>query len=60
MKHLAVNYTLKYFVLLGCFMLNNCGSTAPILSTPIENIDQTPVKFSAITEDEEKIGVILT
>lgn len=54
MKHLTENYTLKCYILFWGFMFYSCGSTAPILSTPIENIDQTPIKFSAITEDEEK------
>jgi subtilisin family serine protease len=30
-----------------------CGSTAPILSTPVENIDTSPVKVSELTEQEK-------
>ena len=34
--------------------LTNCGSTASILSTPIENIDTIPLKVSELTENEKK------
>ena len=34
--------------------LYNCGSVAPILSTPIENIDKTPLKVSELTEAEKQ------
>ena len=34
--------------------LYNCGSVAPILSTPIENIDKTPLKVSELTETEKQ------
>ncbi|AXT18640.1 peptidase S8 [Flavobacteriaceae bacterium AU392] len=30
-----------------------CGSTAPIISTPISNIDKTPIKVSELTENEK-------
>jgi cell wall-associated protease len=33
-------------------LLAGCGSTAPILSTPIENIDLTPLKERALSEKE--------
>ncbi|MBC8756945.1 S8 family serine peptidase [Kordia sp. YSTF-M3] len=33
-------------------ILAGCGSTAPILSTPIENIDLTPLKETPLTEKE--------
>ena len=36
------------------FILNSCGSTAAILSTPVENIDLIPLKASELTDDEEK------
>jgi subtilisin family serine protease len=35
-------------------VLAGCGSTAPILSTPIENIDATPLKVRSLTENELK------
>jgi subtilisin family serine protease len=31
-----------------------CGSTADIISTPVENIDNTPLKISDLTEAEER------
>lgn len=34
--------------------LYNCGSVAPILSTPVENIDKTPLKVSELTEAEKQ------
>ena len=54
MKNLALSSSLKHLAFAGTFVLASCGSTAPILSTPIENIDQTPVKFSVLTEIEKK------
>jgi len=35
-------------------LLIACGTTATILSTPIENIDNTPIKFNELTESEER------
>ncbi|PKQ45982.1 S8 family peptidase [Confluentibacter flavum] len=35
-------------------LIYGCGSTAPILSTPIENIDTSPLKVSALTEQEKQ------
>lgn len=32
-----------------------CGSTAPIISTPIENIDTSPLKVSELTEEELRV-----
>ena len=54
MKNLALSSSLKHLAFAGTFVLASCGSTTPILSTPIENIDQTPVKFSVLTEIEKK------
>ena len=34
-------------------LIYGCGSTAPILSTPIENIDSSPIKVSELTEQEK-------
>ncbi len=34
--------------------LTNCGGRADILSTPIENIDNTPLKEKELTEDEKQ------
>ena len=46
---------LKPFFVTALFtvLLTNCGS-APIISTPIENIDNTPLKEKDLTEKEEK------
>ncbi len=49
MKKLA--HTILIFVFASVF--TNCGS-AIILSTPIENIDKTPLKIIPLTETEEK------
>jgi subtilisin family serine protease len=54
MKNLTLNSSLKYLAFFGIILLNSCGSTAPILSTPIENIDQNPVKFTELTDIEKK------
>lgn len=35
-------------------LLVACGTTATILTTPIENIDNTPTKFNELTEVEEQ------
>jgi subtilisin family serine protease len=31
----------------------SCGTSSAVLSTPIENIDNTPIKFNELTESEE-------
>jgi subtilisin family serine protease len=36
----------------SALMIAGCGSTAPILSTPIENIDMTPIKETPLTKIE--------
>jgi subtilisin family serine protease len=43
---------IAYF--LGVFFILSCGSTAAILSTPIENIDLIPLKAVELTDAEEK------
>ena len=40
-------YTLAFVA-----VLMGCGSTAPIISTPIENIDSSPLKVSDLTDAE--------
>ena len=44
----------KFICFLGVFFILSCGSTAPILSTPVENIDVIPLKAVELTDDEEK------
>jgi len=40
------------FLITSALVIASCGSTAPILSTPIDNIDTTPLKERALTETE--------
>lgn len=47
LKHLFLS-----LVLTG--LLLGCGSTGAIISTPIENIDSSPLKESALTENEKQ------
>ncbi|MDB9873664.1 S8 family peptidase [Flavobacteriaceae bacterium] len=44
----------KFTYFLGVFFILSCGSTAPILSTPVENIDVIPLKAVELTDAEEK------
>lgn len=40
---------------LGTFLfLTGCGSIAPVISTPVENIDTSPLKVSDLTEAEKQ------
>lgn len=41
-------------VVVTASFLMGCGGTAPILSTPVENIDNTPIKETALTDVEAK------
>ena len=55
MKNLIPNNAFIHLtIIISVFLFNSCGSTAPIISTPIENIDKTPSKFSPLTNIEEK------
>ncbi|MCK0108240.1 S8 family peptidase [Flavobacteriaceae bacterium S0825] len=47
---------LNLFILgiLTMTLLFGCGSSAAILSTPIENIDNTPLKYTELSENESK------
>ncbi|WP_298417838.1 S8 family peptidase [uncultured Kordia sp.] len=40
------------FIIASALAIASCGSTAPILSTPIDNIDTTPLKETPLTEIE--------
>ncbi|WP_046755242.1 S8 family peptidase [Kordia jejudonensis] len=42
------------FLIATALIIASCGSTPPILSTPIENIDTTPLKESKLSEMELK------
>ena len=58
------NYLIKYFMMkntksilivaIMATLLWSCGSTPAILSTPVENIDSTPLKVSELTEAEKQ------
>ena len=52
---------LNLFILgiLTMTLLFGCGSSAAILSTPIENIDNTPLKYTELTEEESKTWIHL-
>jgi len=45
---------LNFTYLLAIFFILSCGSTAPILSTPVENIDNIPLKVVELTDSEKK------
>jgi subtilisin family serine protease len=51
MKFLNQNSLLFAFLII---LLTSCGSTR-LVSTPIENIDNTPLKYTELTDAEEKI-----
>ena len=42
------------FYALSTILLFGCGSTAGVLTTPIENIDSSPLKVTELTEVEKK------
>ncbi|WP_299332953.1 S8 family peptidase [uncultured Psychroserpens sp.] len=50
-----MKYTFKPFLysIFASAMLLGCGSTSGVLSTPIENIDTSPLKESALSEAEK-------
>ncbi|WP_147677032.1 S8 family peptidase [Algibacter pacificus] len=37
----------------AALLITGCGGVAPILSTPVENIDNTPLKVSDLTKEEK-------
>ena len=52
MKYLFNLKPLVYTIALSAFLLG-CGSTTGVLSTPVENIDTSPLKESELTEAEK-------
>lgn len=38
----------------GALILTGCGSVAPVITTPSENIDSSPLKISELTEAEKQ------
>jgi subtilisin family serine protease len=51
-----MKFNYRLIVLLGLMLtiLTGCGGTSNILSTPIENIDTSPLKVTELTEAEKK------
>lgn len=51
---IKMNTYFKPFTLSLCFsvLLFGCGSSSSIISTPVENIDRSPLKVSPLTETE--------
>ncbi len=49
---MRINYKPILFSALAAIVLSSCTGAAPILSTPIENIDNTPIKEGDLTEVE--------
>ncbi|WP_397364128.1 S8 family peptidase [Olleya sp. R77988] len=49
---MRINYKPILLSTFAAIALSSCGGQAPILSTPIENIDNTPIKESTLTEAE--------
>ena len=54
MKTLYNNYNATSLSFLVAVLLNSCGSTAPLLFKPIENIDQTAVKLSGLSDKQKQ------
>ncbi len=52
MKLKSIKQTIIPFA--SAMLFYGCGTTAPILSTPIENIDKIPTKFSELTPTEKQ------
>ena len=48
-----INKTLLFSVF-SATLLSSCGGGAPILTTPVENIDTSPLKEAALTDAEAK------
>ncbi|WP_296315426.1 S8 family peptidase [Winogradskyella sp. UBA3174] len=51
---MKLNYRLIGYLGLSATLFIGCGATGDILSTPIENIDTSPLKVTDLTEDEKK------
>lgn len=51
---MKLNYRLIAYLGIAATLFIGCGSTGEILSTPIENIDSSPLKVTELTEAEAK------
>ena len=54
MKTLYNNYNATSLSFLVAVLLNSCGSAAPLLSKPIENIDQATVKLAGLSDKQKQ------
>lgn len=54
MNNMNFNYKSIAYLGFSAILLIGCGATADILTTPIENIDTSPLKVTQLTEAEEK------
>ena len=54
MKQALHKQFLKSTYFLGVFLILSCGSRSAVLSTPIGNVDLTPLKAVELTDTEEK------
>ena len=48
------NYRILTYTVLSASLFFGCGGTREIVSTPIENIDSTPIKVTELTEAEKQ------
>ncbi|MBV7269100.1 S8 family peptidase [Winogradskyella luteola] len=51
---MKLNYKLLGYIGISAALFFGCGSTANILTTPVENIDTSPLKVTELTEAEKK------
>ena len=51
---MTFNFKILAYLFVSSVVLIGCGSTANIISTPVENIDTSPLKVVELTEDQKK------
>ena len=51
---MKLNYKLLGYIGISATLFFGCGSTADILTTPVENTDTSPLKVTDLTEAEKK------
>ena len=51
---MKINYRIIAYLGVSATLFMGCGATGDILSTPVENIDTSPLKVTNLTEAEEK------
>ena len=52
-SYITLKQKIAVYLSLTTALLLGCGSTADILSTPVENIDTSPLKVTDLTEAEK-------